>query len=222
MSLQLLAWDSEFFGLPIGRASPGVPLDALAAAACDLGLQCVYLEAGERLKTHPACDVVVVDERVELIASTTGSEPEPDVRDGLAGDIEALSPAVDLVASWSRFARDPRFGPSEARRLYQRWLEQAATGSERLGIVETEDRATGFVTVREATRPSIGLISTSRPGKGHGSQLVRWAKHVARDAGELEVATQADNAAALRLYSQHGFRRHREVFVHHVWLKDVE
>ncbi|MHB8589542.1 MAG: GNAT family N-acetyltransferase [Candidatus Dormibacteraceae bacterium] len=232
-SIEVLPWDSEFFGKRVGRVkAPHLTdrdLAAAVAAGRDAALDCIYLtlvpsdtplSIPERFGFH-LVDVQLDLER-GLHSAPAASEPSQlVVRSGQLTDIPTLRPVIDALAPWSRFAMDPRFGISAATRMYEAWLEKSAGSDRDLFAVATRgtDRL-GFITVAGESTPKIGLVGASESGVGIGRLLmnsaVEWAIHRAQ---VLSVTTQARNVAALRFYGRQGFEIKGARYVYHLWLK---
>jgi GNAT superfamily N-acetyltransferase len=146
------------------------------------------------------------------------------VRPGLRTDLPVLRPVIDALAPWSRFAMDPRFGVSAAKRMYDAWLEKSAETDRRLFAVAIRNtKPVGFITVENGSQPKIGLIGTSESGFGIGRLLVHHAAEWAlRHAQTLSVTTQARNVVALRFYGRNGFEVKNARYVYHLWLTPNE
>lgn len=223
MSVEHLEWDSEFFGVQIGQSTSDVSIDAIGSAATALGITCVYVETSAPLETE-VHDLRLVDRRILLSASVDGDTTQPaGVRPALPADLGSLGPALDRLAPWSRFARDPGFGVVAARRMYDAWLHRSmTTPNERFGVTDKAEGATGFVTIRLDSDAEIGLIGAAADGTGTGQRLIDWAFNAASESRAVSVVTQAENARALALYERNGFVRQAESFMYHLWLTNPD
>jgi GNAT superfamily N-acetyltransferase len=232
-AIEVLVWDSQFFGRRIGRVNTSQPTDQGLAAAVVAGrhadLDCVYLTLvpADTLPPIPESfgfhlvDVQLDLER-QLQPVQTPSEPSGfEVRRGLLTDIPMLGPVIEALAPWSRFAMDPRFGVKAAKRMYEAWIEKCAASDHSMFVVATKkSEPVGFITVELVTTADIGLLGTSEAGAGIGSLLIKSAVDWATHHGQtLSVTTQARNVAALRFYGRHGFEIKRASYVYHLWLK---
>lgn len=223
MIIETLAWDSEFFGLSIGKASAEAPLIEVAKLARQQDLTCVYIETEAALTAPPkGTDLVLADKRVRLRVERPTVHAKPattSVRDGTIKDLPLLALAIDAVAPWSRFAQDRRFGLEAARKMYEAWLMRAAlSNDECFGVVDSDGSPFAFVTATMESPPEIGLIAAAAPNSGAGTSLIRWAKAATAEYGPLEVVTQATNERALSLYTREGFEECGRTNVYHLWI----
>jgi dTDP-4-amino-4,6-dideoxy-D-galactose acyltransferase len=232
---QRLAWDSDFFGLEIGRVESTSPTpEELAAAvleATEGGIDCLYMnvDPGPGLSACPErFGFQLVDVQLTL-ARSAGLEPPSGVQSGVAtrvaslADVRGLGELTSMLAPWSRFAADPNFGVVAAQRMYEEWLRRAAGSDEEfVAVAELEERLVGFVTARRDQPPKIGLLVAARSGMGVGAALILVASSLAGErGGGLQVTTQARNVAAIRLYERHGFLATRTQYVYHCWVKEA-
>lgn len=219
MNVETLAWDTEFFGIPIGRARVAGDLGDVIDDAQSQNIQCVYIET--KVELLPIDGLVLVDTRVRLECppELRRSDGADRVRAGDTGDITMLGLALDRLAPWSRFSRDSRFGTVAALRMYRAWLGRAATSAnEAFGVLDLDNRPNSFITIATAVPAEIGLIATGSPGRGFGRSLIRWASQQCDPSVTISVVTQAENAPALALYLEEGFSVVARSHLYHLWL----
>lgn len=225
MTVERLAWDSEFFGVEIGRAQPYAGWTEITRSAKSQALACVYLESDHALGPPETGDLVLTDERVRLRRSPVPllpwDSPGVYIRSGTSADVADLCDSIAALVPWSRFARDSRFGHEAARRMYWRWVKGAvASNDDDFAVATRHNTTVGFITVDSGDAPEIGLIATHAPGLGAGRALLRWAIAPGGVPRRLEVVTQAGNERALRLYEGEGFQQIKRTFAYHLWLDD--
>jgi dTDP-4-amino-4,6-dideoxy-D-galactose acyltransferase len=224
--IEILDWDSEFFGITIGRVASGAgDLSAAAAEADARECVCTYmlLPAGdaERLLAAQRVGFMVVDVRIELCAQRVSvTDPAHGCR--LADrDLDAgwLASVASRRFINSRFSIDPKFGSDAAGRMYEAWIARGLAGGHRQ-VVVLDDQA-GFVICGHDAPVSEGvieLIATSGTAdRGSGSRLMSGAHELflAQGLSSASVVTQAANVAALRLYEGSGYRvRRADVWLH--------
>jgi hypothetical protein len=232
--VETLDWDSEFFGIPIGRAdlagtTPEL-LDGIDAEARRRGLACLYAS----LDPVVASTTFLVQEHgwrmveVAMMLDRPGwipvyrPETESEVRVGTPDDVPALAGAIDQLAPWSRFAVDPRFGLDAARRMHLAWVERAASGVEGrfLHIAEDGLGISGFCTGRWVDRPHIDLIATTRPAKGAAERLVAHLQDQVDGVNWLGGPIAARNVASLRFCEHAGLRIVGSTYHYHRWLDE--
>ena len=156
-----LAWDSEFFGVPIARVDlNGASVETLRRIdeeARDEGIACLF---GSLDPDDPETPyrVQVCGHRLVEVAVTLRRpaglpfEPRPSAsraRRGTLDDVPRLTEAIATLAPWSRFAVDPHFGPEAARRMHEAWVQRAARADDderMLAVAEDESGVTGCST----------------------------------------------------------------------------
>ena len=225
----LLEWDSNFFGVRIGRVRTG----AFDSAAVDAwrrehNIQCLYYlaELTDTPSIHAAQDLGfhLMDIRTTFYTHLPihpAPIPAHRVRRAVVEDLPSLRKLATGSFIHSRFFHDPHFSKDKCDELYAIWVEKQLTQpSAFIWVTEDESGLTGFVTVVDLNqvRTSISLIgiAANTRGQGLGRSLV---KHVLRDSGErdfseFEVVTQASNSGAMNLYQSCGMR----VVLQQVWL----
>lgn len=246
MSYERLSWDSEFFGVGIGRVDLGDLGDlgdpapaALAALAAidDLaradGVSCLYAsvdpaDVAATIQLQQA-GYLLVEVALDLRHPTSRLARTPDttavVRTGTPDDLEPLSPLLDRLAPWSRYAVDPRFGAEAARRMQAAWAARAAgPDPDRFLLVSEDDgEIVGFCTgsTFQGELPRIDLIATTRPGREVAEGLVD-----ARFAGfplgsSMGGPIAARNIASLRFVLGMGYGVATCRYMFHKWLDEA-
>lgn len=232
---QPLAWDSEVLGLAVGRCTAPVAWGGAEAAeaavlaesvrrADDAGIDLLYCRSDAR-DTHlprllAAEGFWLADTLVILVVIAADQAGEGGAEDEHAG--EADLPALRRIACAFRtghFHTDPRIGRAGADRLYVRWVESSLAGRADAVLVVrgTDGGPLGFITCRlvqtnagSAPHGVIELVAVEPGAQGQrvGQRLVasalRWFARAG--AASVEVGTQVDNLAALRLYQRAGFQ----------------
>jgi len=226
---ELLEWDSNFFGVRIGRVHAG-RFDSAAVDAWrrDQHVQCLYYlaELSDTPSIHAAQDLGfhLVDIRTTFYTHLpVDPSPAPafPIRRAVAADLPSLRELTIDSFIHSRFYHDPHFSKEKCDELYAIWVEKQLNQKDAIVWVTKDDRGlAGFVTVVDLNqvRTSISLIGVAARTRGHGfgRSLVR---HVLKDSGgrgfrEFEVVTQAGNSGAMNLNQSCGMR----VVLQQVWL----
>jgi dTDP-4-amino-4,6-dideoxy-D-galactose acyltransferase len=140
------------------------------------------------------------------------------VDDARADDLPALR-EIACAFRTGHFHADPRIGRARADALYVRWTENSLAGRADAFLVARggDGRPLGFLTCRISAaadgQPPHGVIELvavdpRAQGQRVGRRLVdaslRWFARAG--AGSVEVGTQVDNLAAVRLYQRAGFQ----------------
>lgn len=240
--VEVLDWDSCFFGFAIGRVL-AIRLDesgiaALLSQARARGLRCLYFQADPNdavsIRLAERHGFHLVDVRI-VLEHPFSDRPAPVPRYPVSPLIEigapraAEAPALEDIAveigHTSRFCFDLDFPRDACPRLYRAWLARAL-----------QDEA-GVVLVARMSDQPVGLIACNRldddtgvidlagvregmRGRGVGTALVQAALDWFRRQGmsRAEVVTQARNVPAQRLYQQMGFFTRRMTLYYHKWL----
>ena len=230
--IEMLPWDSEFFGVPIGRVDlDGVSPERLVeieTEARDLGIRCLYGTLHEPGVGHTATMVQghgheLIEIGLRFRRPDIPFTPKPTkstARYGTLDDIDMLSESLDTLAPWSRFGADPRFGPDAARRMHEAWVIRAASepGERMLAITEDETGVTGIATHVRTPIPRVDLMGVITQGSGASwammNLLVEWA-----GGGEIEAGPcAARNIAPCRFLEHCGFSIIDVNYQYHLWL----
>lgn len=234
LAWQPLAWDTEFFGTPIGSVAldgaDEAALRAVEAEARDAGIACLY---GSLDPADAQATLLVQRHGWRFVEAATTFDLRPDepeiprpegvgFRLGTPDDIPRVAPIVEAMAEWSRFAVDPRFGLDAARRLQAAWLERAAraeTGQHSLVVAEEDGEITAFIgRVYEPRR--VDAVGTTRRGSGAARHLIETARRWAGDVPLLGGPIAARNVPALRYVSHCAYRVCRVEYLYHRWLDE--
>lgn len=221
------AFDSEIYGVRVGRLAPTVPEDidaGLAAARGQYDVVFVRIDAGA---TELAARLGAPLET--LVTSQLGDGP--DVASEGVEEVTALDAAeIATIARFtgdairtSHYHADARLPIERTRALYARWMENDLRGrAVATLVVRNQGLPVGALTIVPAGegRVAIDLVAVdlSAQGQGLGSALVgafiKWVR--ARNLVG-RVGTQADNRA-LALYQRCGFQPVERAQTYHVWL----
>lgn len=233
--VEFLPWDSEFFGVRIGKVdldgSTSGDLTSIDEEARDLKIDCLYGTlhdpgVGQTADTlqrhgHRLIEVGLRFRRPDV--PFTARATESNVRYGTLDDIEMLSDSLDTLAPWSRFAADPRFGPDAARRMHEAWVVRAASEPDQRMLAITEDAqgVTGIATHVRTPIPRVDLMGVIRQGSGASwamlGLLVEWA-----GGGEIEAGPcAARNIAPCRFLEHCGFAITSVHYQFHRWLDET-
>lgn len=209
-SAELLSWDSEWWGVKIGR---GNTLMDDWARENTVGCMWILIPASDQQEIQ-WCErrgARFVDIRHEFAMET-----EPRVggaRPFTPADVDALAEiSRTAFRGLTRFYADANFHGDRCDALYENWLRQSADGwAAEILVVGDGDGPVGFVTIHvDQDEASIGLIATAEHvrGKGIGRVLtasaIDWAYQ--QRIPKMTVVTQGCNIAAQRTFQSAGFR----------------
>lgn len=223
---QMMAWDTEFWGVRVGRA---VKLDGVSEWAADntVGLVCLLLDADDTDEIQDAerNGFRLMDVRVTLDRIT--APRAHGCRLARAEDTSRLSAIARTAFPLTRFYADPRLDDDRCGDLYAEWTRSLCAGAADVVLVADRDsQPVGYVTVNtDRGRSEIGLIAVAADYRGQsvGLDLVNaaidWAH--TRDARQMQVVTQGRNVGALRTFGACGFRVSNMSVWLHRWYTDA-
>jgi dTDP-4-amino-4,6-dideoxy-D-galactose acyltransferase len=242
--LQLLLWDTQFFGLKIGRVLPSrldsASLEAIIRLAKEEQFRCLYFQAepddANTVSLAEKGGFHLVDVRIVLEHPFDG-RPAPAPRYPIPEDINLMpprpkdAPALEEIAVeigyTSRFQFDRRFPPGACSRLYRAWLHKAlADDHDSVIVAHLSGQPVGLIACG-VHDDGVGVIQlagvqSGTRGRGVGTALVQGALDWFRAQGvhRAEVVTQARNVPAQRLYQQMGFFTRRMTLYYHKWMDE--
>ena len=236
-SLEILEWDSSFFGYPVARITAHEitedKLTALVAEAKKSSTRLVYLftDPADTVSTHSAKSIhaKLVDQKItyhiyikNVDAATVDAHIE---------EFEGEHPTAKLVdlslqsGLYSRYKIDTEFKNKEFERMYLAWIENSVNKkiADHIFVYMEDGKELGFVTLKaRSNNAQIGLIAVdeSSRGKAIGKKLVAAViiKLQNKNIPELDVATQIDNADACNFYEKVGFKGIKTENIYHIWL----
>lgn len=223
--VDLLTWDSEFFGRKMGALagspiSPKSVADDLAAAAA-AGYQYLLCRPSPQdaaaVKTLERAGFYLTDVGVTWSSPTQAyldraTPLDGAIRAATVADVPVLSAAAQTLFRNSRFYHDPFFSAADADRLHAAWLANSVSGQAADAVFINPDA--GFVTCKLTKDGNgevalIGVWATSR-GRGAGRDLMTAAAHwfAGRGVPTIHVKTQVKNLQAMNFYHRLGFNLH--------------
>lgn len=231
MEIRKLEWDSEFFGLQIGRVDLHTNEEAteLLAQRAELQKQFDLLYIFDPNDVGLAFDdASLVDEKIYY-----GKLCEPRMQYQEVSYYRDAVPSVDLYhlalvsGEFSRFRIDKQFPEGSYERLYTRWVENACpkegTNKQILLIHNAEHVAKGMITIdHDGELGHIGLsaVDTDTQRQGIGTKIMSTLDGYLYDQGvkRLEVSTQKTNTFACKWYEKNGFTIQSRTKIYHWWL----
>ena len=232
MEIRTLHWDSDFFGLRIGRADILSPEDALFLVARYEELKqqfdLLYVFDPNNIG-FTANGAQLVDEK---ILYSKPCEPRKQYSD--ISFFKQATPSDDLYrlalvsGGYSRFKLDERLPQGSYERLYTRWIENACpkegTNKQILTYLDTNSIAKGMITIDyQGELGHIGLVAvdTDCQHQGIGGKIMSTLDGYLFDLGvkTLEVPTQKANSDACRWYEKNGFTVQSRTQIYHWWLQ---
>lgn len=237
-----LEFDSDLFGVPIGRVLATVLTDEVAAKCCELArinsVKCLYFlcsaSDSNSIRVAEQHEFQLVDVRMAFticLGTRRGawlakhhSTKDMAVRPYIHTDLPTLRAIASTSYGDTRFYQDPHFSREGCNRLYELWVEKSCNGyADTVLVADAGGEAVGFITchLRPDNTGNIGLVGvgSSARGQGVGQMLVHaaldWFAQQGRD--RVTVVTQERNVAAQRLYQRCGFSLQNTEIWFHRW-----
>jgi GNAT superfamily N-acetyltransferase len=216
----MMAWDTEFWAMRVGRATH---LDGIGewAVKNTVGLVCLLVDANDtdEIQKAETEGFRFMDVRVTL--TMRACHRLSWVRLARAEDTSKLQAVAREAFHLTRFYADPTLDDSRCDDLYAEWTRSLCAGAASVVLVaEHDNMPVGYVTVNlDGTESEIGLIAVAADWRGQhiGSSLVNGAIDWAycHGAKHMSVVTQGRNIGALRTFEACGFRvNNTQVWLH--------
>jgi hypothetical protein len=232
-----LPWDSEFFGFSIAKVEltdrSSDEITAIEDAARADGIVCLY---GSLDPADPTASLAVQSLGWRFVEAAVMSSLHPrelqmphppgiSVRTGTADDLPELAPLIALLAPWSRFAADPRFGQDAALRMQTAWIERAAkctTGEFELVVAvnDEDDSIVAFISRAREPKPVVDTVGTLTVGAGAARLLIQISRAWAGEGSLLGGPIAARNTTASRFVQTVGYRATWTRYLFHRWLDE--
>ena len=229
--VQKLQWDSDFFGLRIGRtdisSNEGWNMLLKDASSLRMRYDLIYVFSNQELPTD-SNSIRLVDTKTIYAKSIEASAIMPSAVEQY---IEPI-PNADLYrlalisGVYSRFRLDDNLSIESYECMYRCWIERSVDGSmaDLVFVHRTKNQIDGMITVKiETDMAYLGLIAVyeGMQGKGIGSMLIKTVEaylQTKTTVRHLKVATQWANKPACHLYEKNGFVVEEKTNIYHWWL----
>lgn len=237
--IEHVKWDSDFFGIKIGKAR----LDAGNFDRAGFieerdkgGFGLVYglADAGLR-RNGPAEELgfrfadCLITVSMGFDAGKYGHTDHGLLADPSKDDLSGCYEIAESIAPASRFYRERAIGEQLTKKLYRKWIDTALDGTFSDGILTERiaGKIAGIIAVR--TEKDAGVctligVKDEFRGKGIGGKLweqafAYWAHKSAPGIRAVKVRFSAGNARAFGFYVATGFNRVEKVdYIYH-WSK---
>lgn len=226
-----LQWDSDFFGLRIGRidivSNERWQMLLQEASSLQMHYDLIYVFSEQELPMG-SNKVRLVDTKTIYAKSIGSSAIIPSVIECYQESI----PNADLYrlalvsGVYSRFRLDNNLPIESYERMYRRWIERSVDGSmaDLVLVHRTDTQIDGMITLKiEANVAHISLVAVDEEaqGKGIGTMLIKAVEAYLQTnttVQHLKVATQWANKPACHLYEKNGFVVEEKTNIYHWWL----
>lgn len=231
MNITKINWDSEFFGLRIGRVEVLTKEDCEVLTSqmskLNIDYDLLYIFAVHGLDINIPGALLVDEKVVYKTENLMIGEFCPQVKlwDETIGVTNKLRHLALESGCYSRFKLDKGFPHGDYERLYSRWIEQSVNHNiaSEVFCYMKDGIPRGLITLnRKKKEGVIGLMAVHEEYVHHGigSEMMQ---HVFKYADEnkihrIVVATQLKNIPGCRFYEKNGFVVESITDVWHWWL----
>ena len=231
MTVSYLQWDSNFFGLRIGKAEIYSVDDIENLQSMELELRSQYDLIYIFNYTNKKVDfATLVDIKVDYAKVVQPKEYNINVYSYENNSCTEQLYKLSLISGqYSRYNLDKKFPVGSYETLYRRWIEQSVCKNlaDDVLVYTANSIECGMVTYRinkEENTARIGLVAVDDAiqGKGIGSSLVSSLENLLNKQGidKLYVSTQEDNMKACKWYDKNGFSIDSKVEIYHWWMNE--
>ena len=228
--VELLSWDTNFWGVKAARVRAGTMLELARAL-----VECRTLRVRWASLLAPVAETHLIDSAiragfqmvdVRITMSTTidgGTEPASTPL-AQASELRQAQDLIEGAFETSRFYVDTHLERARCNEFYRTWVLNSFSGelADAIVVSRHEGLLDALVTVRRQPDRTVSLplvaVRADRRGVGVGARTVRdtldWLG--ANGSTTVTVITQLANVAAIRLYESAGFSLHESsVWLHH-------
>jgi len=232
--VELLPWDTSFFGVKTGRVKPNNLTEETVAevmlSSRNSGIELLYFECGicdrESIRAAESGGFNLIETRLRYVKEIKEDIRKPEnIRRATVDDIKQLGEISSSIDWDTRYSFDENIHPDKCRELYRIWVENSINGFEdTLLVLENENEITGFISGNYGDDTGdIGLVGVSSDyaGKGCGSILIQGVENDFTGNGlkNSRVLTQGRNIPAQRLYAKAGYKIERLTYYYHKWFR---
>ncbi len=230
MYIEILNWDSDFFGYKIGRINISKKEIFIFSQFKKLSndFKLIYVFSDKIIKNK---HLKLVDQKVtlsqELFDMNCPKLTDENIH-SFNKDIHCYRQLKELVLTsgvYSRFNVDGGFNNNEYEKLYHEWIKNLIEDKKTIDIIiyVENDEILGFTTIKgiDDNLADIGLVAVSQKarGKGVGTKLINNSKRIAFANGFdfIQVVTQKNNLPAIKLYEKCNFKSQKLIYIYHFW-----
>jgi ribosomal protein S18 acetylase RimI-like enzyme len=222
--MEFLPWDSQFFGVTIGRAEVAEDrdLEAVIAAARESEVACLYVvvPGAETAAVEAAIRAGSILTALRLVLEHQGEASliqASEVRRATVKDSAQIMGLSAKLAPFSRFAQDERFERERIEEMYRIWALNCLRDGE--VFVGGAGHDGMLALARRAGPLTIDLVYVDDAARGTGLGRALLDAAVATAGGHAtSVVTDVRNLTAVRLYESAGFRARSLDAILHLWV----
>lgn len=222
-------WDTNFFGYRVGKIviTGKNSLDLTRLKDNFSHFKLIYIFSDYELPPKKELKLVDVKIMFSKVCEFQKFDNEITEFNSKSHSYDQLLNLTYLSGSYSRYRLDENFKHDEFRKLYKEWLDKSIDNiiAEKVFIKKCKDEISGFITlgINNLNIANIGLIAVNPnyQGRNIGSNLIKACENYAlRNGCEIiEVPTQKNNEAAMKLYEKNDFEVKNVQYIYHLWNK---
>ena len=237
MNLEYLKWDSQFFGLKIGKIicsdkNYEPELNRLLTQARSETYSLLYVFSPEPILLNE--DYLIRNNAFQVDKKTVYHlkiNKKIMRLDDCIFDYTKKTISKNLLdltytsGQYSRFLLDKKMPKHAFENLYKVWIKKSLSKeiADKIFVARINHKVMGFVTLKaEHEKGKIGLIAVSKQVQGQkiGSKLIDACMLYLQKKSiyELFVETQIDNIQACGFYENYGFKKDLITNIYHFWL----
>lgn len=237
MNLLYLQWDSQFFGLKIGKIvcnneNYTNELNQLVNLAKRTNYSLLYVFSSEYILLNEEDlfknNALLVDRKIVYQLNINKKM----VRlDDCILDYNKKKLSKDLLnltyisGQYSRFLLDKKLPENAFENLYKSWIEKSLSKeiADKIFVAQINHKVIGFVTLKiKNEKGQIGLIAVSEQTQRQkiGSKLIDACILYLQEKSiyQLIVQTQLANTQACGFYENYGFKKESITNIYHFWI----
>ena len=223
--IERLDWDSEFFGIEVGKIVDSPFSDVMNINQFDF----LYVFNGKESDTGAPNFLKSYEgfHRVYQKMDLTFQEvvfPEVHSARNLDFNLDDLYTLAFISGSQSRYNRDAQIPSGNFKLLYKTWIDNSLnkTFAEDVLLYIENKKIEGFITYKNHNKYSkIGLfaVNAGKQGKGIGKKLLKTVENklAILNISELRIPTQQENKQACAFYEKMGYKLNDTYLVQHFW-----
>ena len=173
----------------------------------------------------------LVDKKVLFTKKLELSNDNSDIEEykSIKHSYQELLDLTYLSGNSSRFFQDANFNNNEFEKLYKEWIDKSISNeiAFKVLIKSINNKIAGFVTLGkdDDETSQIGLIAVNKlfQGRNIATSLIKECENLSLQKGysKLNVTTQLNNKAAIKLYKRNNFRINSIKYIYHFWNYDT-
>jgi dTDP-4-amino-4,6-dideoxy-D-galactose acyltransferase len=236
MKIEKLKWDSDFFGINIGKLELDCEFSEIKAGSEIKDYDLIYCFSDKLLlntSSYSYCGTKVNFEKSNNLANVDIDSNNQirlvNVEYYLEFEKELKELAI-VSGAFSRFKIDTRLGIKKFKNLYEIWIENASKGlNDNLFLVyldEDSKKPLGILTAKiseQSNYSKVGLFAVhpTYQGNGIGRKLLTYFEMLPchYNGSNIQIPTQLENQNACKFYQNCGYQARSIQYIYHYWTK---